>query len=129
MCRGSTFRQSVLLSRDTRSAIGTLAEPERGDGKVDKMMEMLMGISAKLEAQDVELREQRSIIAGLRSSNPEPVQEERADVVMQTGEDDEDETRTFRHRTGELKAFSGERSEWVAWQTEALTVKGWEAMS
>ncbi|RKF63824.1 hypothetical protein GcC1_136015 [Golovinomyces cichoracearum] len=100
------------------------------DTSVPSKLEELLGImtemKTKMGAQEEELRAQKVKIGELTLSNAERKNSISSEDRMHLDRDSPQEktmqvTEMPRHKTGDLKDFSGERSEWISWRTEAQT--------
>ncbi|KAI0997326.1 hypothetical protein K3495_g10859 [Podosphaera aphanis] len=74
-----------------------------------------------MAAQETELRSQRATIRILeKEATNREEKDTTEDDKMQIDSSPKQEVFT-RHRSGELKCFRGDRSEWISWRTEAQT--------
>ena len=96
--------------------------------KMDMMMSHLETMSRKMEEQEKRLELQDQTISSLKKYKgksqkkfDEDSENEDNTDVMQTDSIDPGNEERPRHRTGDLKQFNGERSEWISWRTEAQT--------
>lgn len=87
---------------------------------------MMTEIKTKMGAHEEELRAQNIKIQALTEDENMRKNSVLADGQMHLDREPSQEAAIRpedipRHKTGDLKAFSGDRSEWIAWRTEALT--------
>ena len=115
-------------SGDDKKFNDTIQSPEMSTlersvtSKLEELLGMMIEIKTKMVAHDEELQAQNIKIEAL--TKDEKVRKNSALIDDRMNLDQEVVTRPEdlpRHKTGDLKAFSGDRSEWIAWRTEAQT--------
>ena len=88
--------------------------------KLDMIMSLMGDMKQKMDKQEKKLEEQANIIESLTHDS-----RENGEIAGKAYSDKMDIEKSImkrpQHRTGELREYNGERSEWIAWRTGAQT--------